>query len=458
MAPLTDRRAGSERPRHVVIVGAGSVGLEVAGRLPAAWTVVVVDLSAEVEPLLRLARPDARLVVGDATSRLTLDRCELDPRSVLVAATGDDAVNREAARVAGLHFGVEERVVVASQADSAPEDGGPAPEVVRPADAVAGRVVNRISIEASRAVDVGLGIGEILQVTVLEGSPAVGRVLRDFSARHWLVAAVYRSGTLVVPHGDTLVQAGDRVLLVGDPADLQDIAPYFRGGAPVFPSQYGALVAWSGNEATAAFAETFAALVGAAGAVPMPADLAPGGPAPPLDSRAWLDGASVGCLVLPAINLPWFVRLGLVRSNVHAALTAIRRPFVVVRAPNQPIRRVLVAIRDARAQREVLLAGIDLARQVGATIEALTVVPQGGGSGDLGAQIDRIARLYGVEIGHRVVPGNPVAAIRAAAAAGDLLVVGFRSEHNSPFAPDVSTFLLHDLPVTAVFVPWSAAG
>lgn len=378
---------------------------------------------------------------------------------MLIAATSSDLVNREAARIARVHFGVEECVVAADDIPTELDAGERLGDFVRPADAVAGRVVNRVSIEASRAVDIGLGAGEILQVTVLEGSLAVGRPLRDFSARHWLVAAVYRGGTLVVPHGDTLVAPGDRVLLVGEPTDLEDVAPYFRGGAPVFPSQYGSRVAWVGAEGASETASWFAEAVDAEELVAVPAEHQDIGAAAGPAWRAWLDERSIGCVVMPGAPLPWYVRLGLVRSRLHAALVVSRRPFVVSRGPVREVRRILVCLRDAKRQREVLLAGIDLARRTGARIEALTVLTEGmsAPASDAG-DLDRVARLYDVHLAQRRVSGNPVVRIRAAAAEFDLVVLGLRGEHNSPLAPDVSTFLLHDLPITALFVPWSPAG
>lgn len=448
-------RSGAERPRQVVLVGGGRVGRAIASRLPPGWSLVVVDVDPTAEAALREVRADCVFVAGDGSSRLTLARCGLDERSVFIAATSSDAVNLEAARVASEHFGVEERVVVADEA----ADGALIGEHVRPAEAVAGRVVNRVSIEASRAVDIGLGIGEILQVTVLEGSAAAGRALKDFGARHWLVAAVYRAGTLIVPHGDTRVAAGDRVLLVGEPSDLEDVAPYFRGGAPVFPSQFGACIARVDHPLAHAYAGWLAGMLGMELVGPAPRTFADLAATPAADWSAWLDENMVACSVHPGAALPWYVRLGLVRSRLHAALVAGRRPFVVVRGPPVEVRRLLVCVRDPQQQRDVLLAGIDLARLAGAPIDVLTVAPPGAEPNPAwSAGIRRLSRLYEVEIEQRRVTGNPVAEIRRAAEGADLAVLGIRSEHNSPLAPDVSTHLLHDLPVSAVFVPWSPTG
>lgn len=455
-APLASR-GSAERPRQVVLAGGGRVGCAVAARLPLGWSLVVIDVDPRVRALVAAVRPDAAFVEGDASSRLVLARCGLDARSVFIAATNSDEVNREAAALVQRQFGVQERVVVVAGTEAADERVDAA-ECVQAAQAIAGRVVNRVSIEAARAVDIGLGEGEILQVTVLDGSPAVGRPLREFSARHWLVAAVYRSGALIVPHGDTRVAAGDRVLLVGDPADLQDVAPFFRGGAPVFPSQYGSAIAWLGPASVEDAARAFADRVGAEPVLPVPLGQLDLAAASVEEWRAWLDAQAIGCVVVQGAQLPAWVRLGLARSRLHAAIVGSRRPFLLVRGAPRPVTRLLVGLRDARAQREVLLAAIDLARLLEAGLEVLTVGDALEGEDPVGVDVARLARTYGVAIAHRRVPGNPVQRLREAAAEVDLVVLGLRVEHNRLLAPDVSTHLLHELPSSALFVPWSSEG
>lgn len=455
MPPSTPRNRHAELPRHVVIVGGGRVGAAVAARLPSSWSVVVVDPDEGAGERVHAVRPDASFVTGDGCSRLVLARCNLDARSVFVACSPSSEVNREAARLAREHFAVEERVVLAADLPSELDAGERAGDLLRPADAVAGRIVNRISVEASRAVDVGLGIGEILQVTVLEGSPAAGRALRDFGARHWLVAAVYRAGALIVPHGDTRIAAGDRVLLVGEPADLADVAPFFRGGAPVFPSQYGTSVVWIGAGPPSELARSLTDAVAADQLAIIPPSLRDPAAAAPAEWTAWLDSVAAACLVLPGAHLPAYVRAGFVRSRLLGALCASRRPVVVQRTATVSVRRILVALKDLRAQRDVALAAIDLARQLGAAVEGLHV---GDGPPAGASELDRAARLYGLELPLVVRPGNPVRTIREASRDADLVVLGLRPEHNSPLAPDVSTYLFAELAATAVFVPWSSSG
>ena len=57
--------------------------------------------------------------------------------------------------------------------------------------------------------------------------------------KSWLVAAIYRNGKLLVPHGETIIRAGDEVVVVGEPEILDRELSFLRGGQILFPSQYG---------------------------------------------------------------------------------------------------------------------------------------------------------------------------------------------------------------------------
>lgn len=223
--------------RKIVIVGAGRVGSGIVQTVPGTWGVTVVDLDEHRLAAVVPARAIER-VCGDASSRLVLARCGLGPTSTLVLTTRDDAVNVEAARIARRDFEVHDIVVVLSDVDGADLEADI--DIVERADAVVAQLRARIGGLRGGA-PAGAGRGELMQVPVLAGSPAIGRLLRDLHRGDWLVAMLYRGETLVVPRGDTTIQEGDRVLLAGEPTDLDTVAMFFaadnlrsrRRGAPV---------------------------------------------------------------------------------------------------------------------------------------------------------------------------------------------------------------------------------
>lgn len=447
--------------RKIAIVGAGHVANAVVMGVPSSWEVVLVDISADALAAFpeRVSGVLTR-VHGDGTSRLVLARCGLTREAVVVAATRSDAVNKEVARMAREAFGVEERVVLLEVPEDLDSAGILRTEVVARHLAAATRVLNTLPLGEARATGLGLGEGELLQVTVLEGSPAIGRELRSFEARDWLVAAVYRGQGLIVPHGETAVQAGDRILLVGDPTELRLVAAYFRGGEPTFPTLFGAHVGWFGDE-VGSMARWLAEHTLAERAFELPQEWLSPDQVSAVEAAGRVRQREVGCLVVPPTPVPWLARLGVLEAVRANLMFGLGLPFLVSRgAP--PIRRLMIALGPNQGPQPLGNVGIDLARELGATLACLTVLPPrvaGVEAMDLSGprQLARLATLHGVALEQIVDEGNPIDRVRHHAKNTDLLIVGYTREarRNTVFSPDVSLFLLHDTPVSTLFVPRS---
>ena len=332
-------------------------------------------------------------------------------------------------------------------------------EVVARHLASAARALNTLPLGEARATTLGLGAGELLQVTVLEGSPAVGRELRGLDARDWLVAAIYRGSRLIIPHGETAVLAGDRILLVGDPAELRLVAAWFRGGDPTFPTLYGPNIGWLG-ESSAPLARWLVEQTVARAAV----EVAPSTLNPDLVTvEAAVDAVwerEVGCLVIPPVPVPWLARVGLIEATRAKLLFELGVPLLVARgAP--PILRLLVALAPQQEPQPLGNVAIDLARELGASLSCLTVLPPrvAGSESTLDLsgprQLARLASLHDVPLRQIQDEGNPIERIRHHAREADLLIVGYskRARRSTVLSPDISLFLLHDAPVSTLFVP-----
>lgn len=444
--------------KKIVIVGAGQVAMTVVAGLPASWDVVLVELDEQ-----KLAAFPARTagaltsIHGDGTSRLVLARAGVDRATVLLASSRSDEVNKEVARIARQEFGVEERVVLLHALEGLEEAGLLRTEVVARHIATAARVLNSLPLGASRATTLGLGAGELLQITVLEGSEAIGRELTTLHARDWLVAAIYRDARLIVPHGGTTVKAGDRVLLVGDPNELNLVATWFRGGEPTFPTMYGQHVGWVG-EGTEKLACWLADRSKANCVESLPDSLLDAGRLAPEDALRRVSDADIGVLVVPPVPLSFLARLGVAPAFRAARLLAFGRPLLVARS-DQPITRVLLAVSPRQDPRAAAGVAIDLARELGASLACLVVLaPKVAGEDDretqVPRQVARLAQLHDVPLERRLDEGNPIERIRHHAKDFDLLVVGYsKPRRSSLWRPDVSLHLLHDAPCSVLLVP-----
>ena len=198
----------------LILVGAGRTTRELLRRLGEAWEGTVVDLSEQA--LARAAQVRGfRPVRGDGSSRVVLERAGLSGADALVAATDDDDANREAARLA-LDAGVHRvsAVVTAPEMREGYRDLGiPA---WSPHTLAARRI--ELSLETRRVSSMAFAHGraEAIEFQIGHDSPVRGRALSELHARSWIIGAVLRRDRLLIPHGDTVLSAGDRVIALAE--------------------------------------------------------------------------------------------------------------------------------------------------------------------------------------------------------------------------------------------------
>jgi hypothetical protein len=148
-----------------------------------------------------------------------------------------------------------------------------------------------------------------------------------------------------------------------------------------------------------------------------------------------------------------------VSSRAHEEVVAAARPVLVARNGG-PWRRVVLAVRDARAQAVVVHVAFDLARIAGVPLRAVVVEPpsvsgdQAPTTRNVEPEVQRMARLHELDVQTERLLGNPVRVLRAAVQPDDVLVVGIRPSRAGPLTPDVSVHLLHDVRCSVLFVPW----
>jgi trk system potassium uptake protein TrkA len=213
---------------RVVIAGGGNVGTYIATELSKAGHEVLV---VEIDPD-RVARAVA---AGDppGVEWLNVDGCEVSSfakaepgrADVVVAVTGDDEDNLVISLLAKQEFGVPR--VVARVNNPSNEwmfnaSWGVDVSVSTPhlltalvEEAVSvGSLVRLLSFENDRA--------RLSEVTLAPDSPAEGVEIRNLDLpRDSTVVAVLRQDHLVVPRGDTVLGAGDEVLVLAT-VDAED--------------------------------------------------------------------------------------------------------------------------------------------------------------------------------------------------------------------------------------------
>jgi len=70
--------------------------------------------------------------------------------------------------------------------------------------------------------------GEVAELNIIE-SEAIGKRIRDIQINEkCLIALITREGTMIVPHGDTVLERGDKLTIIGEEEAVEELVYYFR--------------------------------------------------------------------------------------------------------------------------------------------------------------------------------------------------------------------------------------
>ncbi len=89
------------------------------------------------------------------------------------------------------------------------------------------------------AQNVGLGMGEIMEIDVPFGSPYVYRHITSIKQKKWKISALYRANSLILPTKSTIILPNDILLVIGDPNILRGVNISIKQELGSFPSPYG---------------------------------------------------------------------------------------------------------------------------------------------------------------------------------------------------------------------------
>ncbi|MGH3065733.1 MAG: Trk system potassium transporter TrkA [Gaiellaceae bacterium] len=207
--------------RDVVIFGAGHVGMAIARvLLDQELTVRMIEASREQARRAAEALPKVRVYNATGFDPDFLVRERIGQSQAGIFAMRDDAKNQYAASLAQVH-GIPFTIAIAHEAvsvaafDQAGIDvsvnprGVTAEEIVRFAHDP--RMQQVAMLEDNRY--------EVLDVTTRESSRYIGMAFRDMPVHGSLIGAIVRNGNAIFPHGDDVLQAGDRVIIFTEAAN-----------------------------------------------------------------------------------------------------------------------------------------------------------------------------------------------------------------------------------------------
>jgi trk system potassium uptake protein TrkA len=212
---------GERRVRDVVIYGAGRVGTAIArALLDQGIGVRMIDASREQARRAAEAFPQARVYNATGIETEFLERERIGQAQAGIFAMRDDAKNQYAASLAKVHgipftIGIAHEPVSVAAFEQAGVDVSVNPR------AVTAEEIIRFAHDP-RTQQVALLEGhryEVLDVTTRPTSRYVGSKFRDMPIHGALIGAIVRDGTAIFPHGEDVLETGDRVIVFTESAD-----------------------------------------------------------------------------------------------------------------------------------------------------------------------------------------------------------------------------------------------
>ncbi len=218
---------------YVVIAGAGKVGWNLARELIAKGHEVTVIESERSRYLTVEQELEHAIQYGDATELWVLERAGINRADLTIAVTGDDEDNLLICQIAKEKYLCARIIARVNNPRNRPyfELLGIQP-VVSATDLILRLIEHEVpSYGLVHLLDLRDEQLEIIEVEVGYGAPAAGRKVAEVELPEGsLIISVLRNGKGFVPKSDTVIDAGDEVLLVLDPGLEERITAQFSGG------------------------------------------------------------------------------------------------------------------------------------------------------------------------------------------------------------------------------------
>jgi trk system potassium uptake protein TrkA len=215
---------------YVIVVGAGKVGWNLARELIDKGHEVTLLETNRRRYLVVEEELEHAVQYGDATELWVLERAGISRADLVIAVTGDDEDNMLVCQVAKEKYLCDRVIARVNNPRNLQHFKllGVQP-VVSATDLILRLIehevpryglVHLLALEEERL--------EIIELEVLPNAPAAGNRVVDVGLPEGsLVISVLRDGEGFVPKADTVIEAGDAVLLVLDPGLEEVITPFF---------------------------------------------------------------------------------------------------------------------------------------------------------------------------------------------------------------------------------------
>lgn len=217
---------------NIVIIGAGKVGYSLARQLSAEHhNVTVVDVSSDKTEYIS-SNLDAFAIQGNGANFEVQISAGVEHAQLVIAATDMDEVNMLCCIVA-KKLGAGHTIARVRNPDYVKQISFLREELglslwINPEQATADEISRLLRFPSAAKIDsFAKGKAELVEFRLAENNPLCGMSISSIHPKYKvkvLVSIVERNGKVDIPNGDFVLQAGDKLSVVGSPAEQSRFA------------------------------------------------------------------------------------------------------------------------------------------------------------------------------------------------------------------------------------------
>ncbi len=217
---------------HVVIVGAGEIGIHIASQLILEnKDVVIVEKNPGIAQAVS-GKLDCMVLAEDGNNPETLVKAGIEKAEYFISVTNSDEINMIASGLVTSEFNVPHKIARVRNLDYyrskiLGESFLDIDLIVNPGIEAARSVIQTIAMGATSGVMTFAKTGiQMRNLFVDPASPFSGKTLiqiRQSFAENFLVSAITRKNNVIIPTGSTVINAGDMLYLAATPENQRKI-------------------------------------------------------------------------------------------------------------------------------------------------------------------------------------------------------------------------------------------
>jgi len=219
---------------HLVIIGAGEVGTTIAENLSPDNEVTIIDIDPDRAENLKY-KLDVLTLDGDGTYLSIQEAANIESADMVIACTDSDTTNLVGcgtAKTLGDPFTIARTKELEYLRTWEQDSSAFGVDFMVCTDLLTAEDIVRV-IGLPAAIDVdqfAKGAVQMVEFELKDGSPVTGQTIQEADRFESLTfMGIFRNGSMIFPRGDTVIQPGDRIVVVGSPESVQlfasDVAP-----------------------------------------------------------------------------------------------------------------------------------------------------------------------------------------------------------------------------------------